>query len=207
MYIFAEQEDFRNMNRSLLTFFLAFLMSVSFPSRSKMTYDNDRRLGFHWTPAAGDVDHYNVYIEDVDIGTVTVLMDAIKAAPTSEDPYFVDGEAGKTYRLQVEADDGRGNKVKSDWSEPVMCTPGDVNYDGRVNIADLILVARNLMSKDNFADINDDGMVNPGDLGVLVKHWDRIYYENHPPSEPSATMLRYNTERRPSLPYRLLLKL
>ena len=111
-----------------------------------MTYDNDTELGFYWEPAKGNVDHYNVYAS-IDNGP-PIPAEATSVVPTRRDPYHIAGEASRIYRLQVEAEDKQGNTgPKSDWSDPVMCTPGDANYDGVVNFADFILVARHMFSK------------------------------------------------------------
>ena len=65
--------------------------------------------------------------------------------------------------------DMHGNIAWRDfWIEPDSLVQGDVNQDGIVNIADLVLVASNLgETGQNAADVNGDGVVNITDL-VLV---------------------------------------
>ena len=65
--------------------------------------------------------------------------------------------------------DMHGNIAWRDfWIEPDTFVQGDVNQDGIVNIADLVLVASNLgETGQNAADVNGDGIVNIADL-VLV---------------------------------------
>ena len=147
-----------------LIFFTAFL-AIAAPSEGRITYDNDTALGFYWEPAKGNVHHYNVYASMDNepprlVGTTSMV-------PTQTDPYHITGEASKVYRLQVEAEDAKGNTgPKSEWSAPVMCTPGDANYDGVVNLTDFILVGCQMFSKDSSADINDDGTVDLDDLNL-----------------------------------------
>lgn len=163
------------MKRIYLAFFILVLTAANSLSNGQRTYDNDTRMGFYWASASGSVHHYNVYIS-VD-GGPAMLTDTTASAPTPANPYFIDGQAGKTYRIQVEAEDAEGNlSPRSDWSGPVMCTPGDVNHDGMVDLIDLISVARDWLLKDSLADINDDGVVSEGDLELVKNYWDRIYY-------------------------------
>ena len=65
--------------------------------------------------------------------------------------------------------DMHGNIAWRDfWLKPDTLVQGDVNQDGIVNIADLVLVASNLgETGQNAADVNGDGIVNIADL-VLV---------------------------------------
>ena len=50
---------------------------------------------------------------------------------------------------------------------------GDVNLDGKVNIFDLVLVAKNFAKTafDPIADVNGDNLVNIFDLVFVVKHF------------------------------------
>ena len=49
--------------------------------------------------------------------------------------------------------------------------PSDLNYDGRIDGADLALLLTMWSSKDGMYDIDEDGFVGGGDLGQLLGHW------------------------------------
>ena len=71
---------------------------------------------------------------------------------------LLSNSTGETFAPQIE---------NAEITEPTKLT-GDVNGDGTVNIADLVLVASNLgQTGSNAADVNTDGVVNIADL-VLV---------------------------------------
>ena len=86
------------------------------------SFDDDTVLEFCWSPASGDVYHYNVYLS-VDSSAYS-LVGTTSTAPTPENPYTVSATAedGKTYRLKVEAEDAGGRTgPMSDPSEMVVC--------------------------------------------------------------------------------------
>lgn len=158
-------------------FFFTFFFAVISLAIAETTYDNDVKLGFYWDAANGNVKKYNVYVS-VDNGPVN-LVGSISDAPTPEKPYNIIGEASKTYRVQVEAEDDQGNVgPRSEWSDPVMCTLGDVNYDGEVDIIDLVLIVLDWLSKGSFTDINNDGVVNIDDLILVGNYLTRVYRNN-----------------------------
>ena len=94
-------------------------------------------------------------------GTLTTLtfeVIAVKASTLTLSDVLLTNSAGETFAPQVE---------NAEITEPTGLK-GDVNGDGVVNIADLVLVASNLGETGrNTADVNDDGQVNIADL-VLV---------------------------------------
>ena len=159
-----------------LIFFTAFL-AIVVTSEGQITYDNDTALGFYWEPAKGNVHHYNVYASTDN--ELPRLVGTTSTVPTPTNPYHITGEASRVYRLQVEAEDAKGNTgPKSEWSAPVMCTPGDANYDGVVNLTDFILVTRHMLSKNSSADINDDGIVDFDDLDLIGEYWNNTYHND-----------------------------
>lgn len=94
-------------------------------------------------------------------GTLTTLtfeVIAVKASTLTLSDVLLTNSAGETFVPQVE---------NAEITEPTGLK-GDVNGDGVVNIADLVLVASNLGETGrNTADVNGDGQVNIADL-VLV---------------------------------------
>ena len=96
------------------------------------------------------------------LATFTFEVIAVKASTlTLSDALFTD-KAGETAVPQVEnatiTERPASAKLK-----------GDVNGDGTVNIADLVLVASNLGEIGrNAADVNGDGVVNIADLGLVA---------------------------------------
>ncbi|MYG06935.1 T9SS type A sorting domain-containing protein [Candidatus Poribacteria bacterium] len=83
---------------------------------------------------------------------------AVKASTLTLSDVLVSNSTGETFAPQIE---------NAEITEPTKLT-GDVNGDGTVNIADLVLVASNLgQTGSNAADVNSDGVVNIADL-VLV---------------------------------------
>ena len=53
----------------------------------------------------------------------------------------------------------------------VVACVGDINDDGIVNAADLGLLIGAWGNKGGAADLNDDGLVNAADLGLLIGAW------------------------------------
>jgi hypothetical protein len=49
--------------------------------------------------------------------------------------------------------------------------PADINEDGEVNLADLVIVIEQWGAADSPADINDDGIVDGFDLGLVLAGW------------------------------------
>jgi fibronectin type 3 domain-containing protein len=94
-------------------------------------YDDDTELKFIWTPASGDVDHYDVYVS-------TDGSDYVLVGSTTETFYIVEGEDGHTYRVKVEAVDAAGNVgPMSDESDPVICdtSPSESVTDLRASVS------------------------------------------------------------------------
>ena len=95
---------------------------------------------------------------DGTLATLTYEVISAKASTLTLSDVLLTNSAGKTFAPQVE---------NAEITEPTGLK-GDVNGDGVVNIADLVLVASNLgETGQNAADVNGDGIVNIADL-VLV---------------------------------------
>lgn len=85
-----------------------------------LTYDDDTTLEFYWTPATGDVDHYDVYVSTN--GWEYVMVGNTTDVPTVTNPYPLPlvAEHGSTYTVKVQAVDSHGNTgLMSEPSEPV----------------------------------------------------------------------------------------
>ncbi|MCY4554734.1 MAG: dockerin type I domain-containing protein [Candidatus Poribacteria bacterium] len=92
------------------------------------------------------------------LATLTFEVVAVKASTLTLSDVLLTNRAGETFVPQVE---------NAEITEPIKLK-GDINGDGTVNIADLVLVASNLgETGQNAADVNGDGQVNIADL-VLV---------------------------------------
>ena len=92
------------------------------------------------------------------LATLTFEVIAMKASTLTLSDVLFSNSAGETFAPQVE---------NAEITEPTKLK-GDVNGDGTVNIADLVLVASTLgETGQNAADVNGDGQVNIADL-VLV---------------------------------------
>ena len=95
---------------------------------------------------------------DGTLATLTFEVIAAKASTLTLSDVLLSNGAGETFVPQVE---------NAEITEPTGLKE-DVNGDGQVNIADLVLVASNLgKTGQNAADVNGDGQVNIADL-VLV---------------------------------------
>ncbi len=95
---------------------------------------------------------------DGTLATLTFEVIAVKASTLTLSDVLLSNSRGETFAPLVE---------NAEITEPTKLI-GDVNSDGTVNIADLVLVASNLgETGPNAADVNSDGVVNIADL-VLV---------------------------------------
>ena len=92
------------------------------------------------------------------LATLTFEVIAVQASTLTLSDVLFTNSTGETFAPQIE---------NAEITEPTKLK-GDVNGDGQVNIADLVLVASNLgKTGQNAADVNGDGQVNIADL-VLV---------------------------------------
>ncbi|MDY7108518.1 MAG: hypothetical protein SYC29_07755 [Planctomycetota bacterium] len=67
---------------------------------------------------------------------------------------------------------GRTPRLEYEWSELFPCTPGDVDGDGDVDTADLLLLLGAWGDCPGCPeDINEDGVVNTADLLILLGNW------------------------------------
>jgi hypothetical protein len=160
------------------------------------TNDDDTLLEFYWDAASGDVHHYNVYLS-IDEASY-FLAGTTTTAPTEENPYAVPVEAedGRTYRLEVQAEDAHGaTGPMSEPSDLVWCklrspgdmngeTVGDIDGDLRVDQVDQAILAaawgkrRGDVAFDYKADLNYDASVDILDLLdliVMASSWGNTY--------------------------------
>ena len=171
---------------------VALFMSASAQVRCD-TSDDDPSLEFHWSAATGSVDHYNVYVSIN--GAAYSSVGTTSTAPTAQNPYALPivAEDGKTYQLQVEAEDAKGTTgPMSDSSDLVWCklrSPGDVNgqtvgdADGnlRVSAGDWAIMClawglpRGNSSFDYRADFNYDDTIDILDLTIVGSRWGNVY--------------------------------
>ena len=95
---------------------------------------------------------------DGTLATLTFEVVAVKPSTLTLSDVLISSMGGETFVPQIE---------NAQITEPTKLK-GDVNGDGQVNIADLVLVASNLgKTGQNATDVNGDGQVNIADL-VLV---------------------------------------
>jgi hypothetical protein len=199
MYINLKRAEIKmseTRNQSLIVISLTLFFSILLVSASWVycdTYDDDKLLEFYWTPATGNVVHYNVYLS-INVADYT-LVGTTPNAPTLENPYPVPVTAqyGYNYRLKVEAEDAMGNVVASEPSDIVICklrSPGDIfgitkgDADGnlRVGARDLAILCASWKKEggvdpsfDYRADLNYDNFVNVSDWNVISDNLGNIY--------------------------------
>ena len=148
-----------------------------------------------------DLDYFS--IQTTDPGQLTVWttgsLDTVGALQNSEGTTLAANDDGKrglnfrivhevapgTYYVKVESYESNTGSytVHADFAPAVSADVNDVNGDGVVDVADLVVIAENYGSKgENVADVNDDGVVDAEDF-VLVAG--EIPTEE-PPAAPSA---------------------
>lgn len=172
--------------RKLLLLMLILLLALPAITHALLT-DNDLKLEYYWAPPAiGIAHHYEVQTStDNGVSWTNVGNTPNSSAPTFDNPFPITGIAGKTYLVKVFAVDANNNKASAT-SDPVMCTPGDANRDGQVELTDFTLVSRHWLrsygdpSYNLSADLNDDGVVNIDDLTLVTLYWGRVYYNGAP---------------------------
>jgi hypothetical protein len=127
-------------------------------STRAQTYVHESQLSFTWDPASGDVDHYNVYLS-VEDGPYALLSEAI----TNSCQF--NGEDGKGYVVQVEAEDGRGSVGPiSDPSEEIVVflngSQEDTDGDGMPDTWEGFHGLNPYNPEDGNGDLDNDGLVN-----------------------------------------------
>lgn len=188
----------RNNNLLTLTYFTFFILLISFPiyaSDMLYTVDDDTELEFYWTPAKGNVEHYNVYLAKYDKfedEKVYTLIGKTKdnIAPTEENTYAVPitAEDGKKYELKVQAETSEGiTGPMSETSIAIWCKlrspgdikspiPGDADGNSKVDTDDLLICINAWGSKrddstfDYRADLNYDDSVDILDLVIVGRY-------------------------------------
>lgn len=122
------------------------------------TYVHESSLSFTWEPSSGDVAHYNVYL-------------SVKEQPyglfckTPTNFFQVDGEDGKSYVVQVEAEDGSGATGPiSDPSEKIVVflngSANDTDGDGMPDSWEASYGLNPFDPGDGSRDLDDDGLTN-----------------------------------------------
>jgi hypothetical protein len=137
---------------SLLCLFLAA------PEAQGVVYVHSTPLTFAWTASSGSVDHYNVYVS-VDGGAFR------QASEVRQPSYRLDALDGRRYVVQVDAEDGYGNRSPmSDPSEEVVVFLGgsasDTDGDGMPNVWETSQGLNPYDPSDALFDPDGDGLVN-----------------------------------------------
>ncbi len=123
-----------------------------------VTYTNRSTLSFSWSAASGSVDHYNVYVS-VD-GQPFVLQNQAAASNCQ-----VAAQDGKTYVVQVEAEDALGRVgPMSDPSDQIVVyldgSPNDTDGDGMANAWETSHGLNPFKPDDAEGDPDGDGLTN-----------------------------------------------
>jgi hypothetical protein len=105
------------------------------------------------------------------------------------------GAAG-TYQVQLGITVDTDYDDIKDWNQAALVVadahPGDFNFDGRVNVDDLGILASNYDGAGKLwtqGDGTDDGAVNVDDLGILSSNYDWIDPAGSPIPEPASLVL------------------
>ena len=138
------------LSTAILAIVGATLILFSIPIEAgAIKHDNDTSLKFTWSPASGNVDHYNVYMytekdknkdkdkdKNKDKDKDKDKDEYVLVAITSETTYTINSKAKYTYKVKVEAVDAAGNVgPMSDESEPVICDPIEPVADLRASVS------------------------------------------------------------------------
>jgi PKD repeat protein len=143
-------------------------LSPCWPALSNLTVSNvqPRGLTLNWTNALDNVGvtAYRIYENN----SLLVVL------PSNVTRYSVNGLSPYTnYTFRVDAGNAAGNWASGPSRQAFPRLIGDVNKDCRVDIADLVLVARSFGSSiggsnfNNMADLNGDGVIDIADLAIV----------------------------------------
>lgn len=121
-------------------------------------YVNHSPLSFRWGDASGTVDHYNVYVSED--GRPFELLDHARASTCQ-----LDAEDGRTYVLQVEAEDadGRVGPMSNPSEQIVVYLDGsrqDTDGDGMTNVWETSHGLNPFDPSDADGDLDNDGITN-----------------------------------------------
>ncbi len=140
-----------------------FLLTGAVPVQAA-TYANHSPLSFVWGDASGSVDHYNVYVS-VD-GQPFELLEQADACTCQ-----LAAEDGRTYVLQVEAEDAGGRVgPMSDLSDQVVVylngSQEDTDGDGMTNDWEASYGLNPFDRNDADGDLDGDGVTNLGEFNA-----------------------------------------
>jgi hypothetical protein len=140
---------------------LGALLLTGAATAQAVTYTSHSTLSFMWGDASGTVDHYNVYVS-VD-GQPFELLEHADGCNCQ-----VDAEDGRTYVIQVEAEDdlGRIGPMSDPSDEIVVFLNGsatDTDGDGMPNEWEATYGLNPFDPSDADADLDDDGLPNLGE--------------------------------------------
>ena len=142
----------------LIAAICSFLFLFNPAPTAAQTYVHHSPLSFTWDPASGDVAHYNVYISvDEEPFELLEASDACTCQAHVED--------GRTYRVQVEAEDTLGRVgPMSDPSDPVTVflngSPEDTDGDGMPDGWEVLHGLNPFDPSDAHQDPDGDGLTN-----------------------------------------------
>jgi hypothetical protein len=135
-----------------------FFLLLDNVSTRAQTYVHESSLSFSWEPSSGDVAHYNVYlsVEEQPYGLFCEV-------PTNV--CQIDGEEGKSYLVQVEAEDGSGTTGPiSDPSEKIVVflngSADDTDGDEMPDSWEATYGLNPFDPGDGSGDLDDDGLTN-----------------------------------------------
>jgi len=129
-----------------------------------------RQVTLNWAASTG-ASSYNVYR-----GTTTGGEAATPVATHVAGTSFTDTglTAGKTYYYLVTAVDGGGEGPRGTEASAQAFLPGDANGDGKVDFADLVIVARDFGQTNatwSTGDFDGDGKVDFADLVIVARNY------------------------------------
>jgi hypothetical protein len=130
-----------------------------------------------WADAA-NATSYDVYLNDVLLGTTTTSDWTLAAPPPPKD----------LQQWRVVAKNAVTSTAGDTWTFEVDPIPGDANADGVVNFDDLLLVAKNYNSTVatwSQGDFTGDGTVNFDDLLLLAKNYNTTAPVSAPTPSPA----------------------
>jgi len=96
-------------------------------------------------------------------------------------PYLPGPLADGSYSVTVRAFDKAGNfrdvtnNFTIDGRHSMLLSKGDFNFDGKVDLSDLSILAARWNTSNTTADANNDGTTNLSDLSILAANWQKTF--------------------------------